>query len=92
MMNAARETDASTQDDAVVKVLRDMFTLFKKPQTSTRATTRKVRVVRPRASSGGQTQRRSRIRQVQPQKRQNFNLNSARQRNAERLRRLLQTR
>jgi penicillin-binding protein 1A len=89
---AASETDAGTQDDAVVKVLRDMFTLFKKPQTSTRATTRKVRVVRPRASSGGQAQRRSRIRQVQPQKRQNFNLNSARQRNAERLRRLLQTR
>jgi hypothetical protein len=88
---AASETDAGTQDDAVVKVLRDMFTLFKTPATSTRAT-RKVRVVRPRASSGGQTQRRSRIRQVQPQKRQNFNLNSARQRNAERLRRLLQTR
>ncbi len=85
--SAATETDAGAQDDAVVKVLRDMFTLFKQPKPATS----KVRVVRPRAS-GGQAQGRTRIRQVQPQKRQNFNLNSSRQRNAERLRRLLQTR
>jgi penicillin-binding protein 1A len=80
--NADAGTDASTEDDAVVKVLRDMFTLFKTQQP---AATRKVRVVRPGTNS-------NRVRDVGNGQRRNFNLNNARQRNAERLRRLLQTR
>jgi penicillin-binding protein 1A len=77
-------TDGSTvnpRDDAVVNVLRDMFTLFKKKET-------KVRVVKPRAA---RARRRGepRVRIVSPRKRSNT---IYRKRNAQRLRQLLLTR
>ncbi len=63
-------------DDAVVRVLKDMFTLFKKQEQ----TARRVKVVRPRSSGTDW------VRVVEP------SVNNARNRNAQRLRDMLLTR
>jgi penicillin-binding protein 1A len=71
-------TDAGS-DDAVVRVLKDMFTLFKNQDE----TARRINVVRPSRTSS------TRVREVEPS---GNGSNNARKRNAERLRNLLLTR